>query len=704
MALNARHEGHSMSGMSGMSGMGGMNMPSYTDIQHYFWIFTGSIIAFAMLINILNFLLFRQRLSSLSARPISILATSYAVVTAITRELSQVSLPVYHFKQFKLRTPPLGPTFLVLAWLAAILSFSFYGYDTFDQRQWEDIAYRVGSLAVAELPLIFLLAGKQNLIGYAIGSSYERLNWLHRWVSRVFWVTVTIHMSFWFRSWARYNYIVRKLQIDRLTQTGFACWVILTAILLTSFLPVRKLSHEVFYALHVVLFAGLMGAIYLHLENSRVYFWVSVAIFFIDRVLRLCVTAWANIPLLHGRSQVWANNATLTPLPGNVTRLTIENPVISWSPGQHMFVSCHSLVPLQAHPFTAASLPSDGKLEFLVQAQKGGTRRLHRWAAKTHLLPNARPVADVPQQTKFIGLEGPYGAHRPLHQFSSVLLFAGSTGATFTMPLMRDIVRRWVHNEATVTRHIKFVWVIKAQNRLCWFQDVLERALQDVVELRANDGREVELEVSVYVTCDEELEAMRSSESGINGNTARVCAPREHGEAEIAPFATAPVTEDTGLLGQKANKPSPAVQEVTDDEKKGCGPDGGCCCKQAVSEDGIESAACTCCNPVDSSSSSSSSSPPSYSEKAQQPPHPHSHSPPMSNASLIKLHTGRPRIRPLMRALLEDAEGESAVLACGPQGLQDDVRRSAVALSDERAIHKGTGAQGLYLHLEGFGY
>lgn len=667
-----QHAGHSMGSMGSMGGMA--DMPSYTDIQHSFWIFTGSIIAFATLLNVFNFILFRQRISSLSARPRSILATSYATVTAITRELSHASLPVYRFKSIKLRTPQLGPTFLVLAWLAAILVFAFYGYDTWNTRQWEDIAYRAGALGVAELPLIFLLAGKQNLVGYVIGSSYERLNWLHRWVARIFWITITIHMSFWFRSWGRFNYIGRKLQIDYLTQTGFACYIILTAIVLSSFLPIRRLSHEVFYVLHVVLFAGLMGAIYLHLTDSKIYFWVSVVIFFVDRFLRLCVAGWVNLSFLHGKSKVWANAATLTPLPGNVTRLSIPQPVFKWQPGQHMFVSCHSLVPLQAHPFTASSLPSDGKLEFLIQAQKGGTRRFNRWAEKNHPLP-----ASTNLQTKYIGVEGPYGSHRPLHQFDSVVLFAGSTGATFTVPRMRDIVQKWMHDTPLVTRHVKFVWVIKSQNRLCWFQDVLERAMQDVSDLRSRHGREVQLDIDVYVTCDEELEATTSRDSG-------VCKQPEHGEAEIT---TARAVEATGLLEKKDDSPTIRVES----EKAGCAPDGGCCCKQAAEDDDdIEPQKC-CCAPAASSSSSAGSSRGSYDEKAKT-----------ATRSLLKLHVGRPRIRRIIEAVLQDAEGESAVISCGPQGLQDDVRRSAVSLSDERAVHKGTGAQGIYLHLEGFGY
>jgi hypothetical protein len=53
---------------------------------------------------------------------------------------------------------------------------------------------------------------------------------------------------------------------------------------------------------------------------------------------------------------------------------------------------------------------------------------------------------------------------------------------------------------------------------------------------------------------------------------------------------------------------------------------------------------------------------------------------------------------------LEQALGESAVVVCGPQGLVADVKHDVVCLSDERAVHKGTGAQGIYLHTESFGW
>ncbi len=661
-----------MGSMGSMGSTGGV--PGYFYMQRQLWVVIGSVIAFATLVNILNYLLLRHRLQCAKSNPVSIFWRSYATATAIVREFSQTSLPSYHAGPFTVRTPQIGRSSIVLSWMTTVLVFCFYKYDTFDQWSWEGIAYRCGCIALAQLPLVFLLAGKQNLIGYLTGTSYERLNWLHRWVARILWMTVTIHMGFWFRSWARYNYITTKLRTDYLTQTGFASWCILTVILVTSFYPMRKLSYEIFVISHIVLFAGFVGAIYLHVEFSYGYIWACVGIFFLDRVLRALLTLWANIAFLHrGRRGLWANQATLTPLPGNVTRISIDQPVITWKPGQHMFLSCHSVVPLQSHPFTASSLPTDGKLEFLVQAQRGGTRRFYRWASKYHNLPNAEIVPQP--ELKYVGIEGPYGSHRPLQQFDSVVLFAGSTGATFTMPLMRDIVRRWRDEPSrTVTKRIKFVWVIRSIDRSCWFQDQLQQALRDAADARVSSP-DLVLDVGVYVTCDEKLEP---TESG------SVCSPPSHGEARVAASpAFPPAEQEKKELAGHITKAVEVSSSLSSDH--GCMSDGGCCCKTGVDEEGIQPVCC-CRREAPTPVSSRST----ISEK---------------DATLqLKIHTGRPKVRPLIRRVLEEAEGESAVVVCGPRGLQDDVRRSVAYLSDERGVHKGTGAQGVYLHVEGFSY
>jgi len=67
-------------------------------------------------------------------------------------------------------------------------------------------------------------------------------------------------------------------------------------------------------------------------------------------------------------------------------------------------------------------------------------------------------------------------------------------------------------------------------------------------------------------------------------------------------------------------------------------------------------------------------------------------------------HSGRPDLYNLLWDILEQAEGETEVGVCGPLGLSADVRRTVVRYSDERRVHKGTGARGVYLHAKCFGW
>lgn len=693
MSLSARH-GDDAGGMAGMGDMPmSAGMPSYFWLEKMFWVVIGSAIAFATLINILNKILFRQRLRSLDAKPKSFFWTAYATSTAICREITSAALPTYHLpsafgrigNSFRLRTPSLGRTIIVLSYLIVVLVFCFYKYDLADQWSWEDIAYRCGCIAQAQLPLIFLLAGKQTIVGSLVGMSYERLQWLHQWTARILWLTATLHLVFWFRSWARYDYIKVKLTTDSMTQTGFAAWCILTAIVIASFAPVRRWNYELFLVTHIVLFAGLLGATMIHVDDGKNYVWACVALYLLDRVMRFAISLFLNLSIFHrGKSGLWANKATLTPLPGNVTRISIDNPSAKWKPGQHMFVSCHSVVPLQSHPFTIASLPSDGKMEFIVQAQNGGTKRFHRHASKFQSLPEYE-TADTTAQ-KLVGIEGPYGRIRPLPQFDSVVFFAGSTGATYTVPLMRDIVHRWRRANGTesqaVTKKIKFVWAVKSKDRMMWFQEQLERAMVDTAMASASQGH-LELDISIYVTCDEELDSQIP---------AQVCAPKpSRGQVELAPPLSVGIFDEKKTLQEQVEvKPLSSDQ----DSNVGCAPDGSCCCKKTVDEEGI-APVCCCSKPRKRSIASSSGTNSKQSSSTDSIVKPDSR---------LKILSGRPHPRTIIRRVLEEAEGESAIVVCGPQGLQDNVRRSVVSLSDERAVHKGTGAQGMYLHVEGFSY
>ena len=476
--------------------------------------------------------------------------------------------------------------------------------------------------------------------------------------------------------------------------------------------PIRGWSYEFFVIQHVVSFALLLAFAYIHTPvEMNAYIWIPVALFFFDRLFRAARAAYANLSIFHPSQKkqgqmrgFWACKAKLTPLPHDTTRIVIENPPISWAPGQHVFLSCHSIVPLQSHPFTIASIPEDGRMEFIVKAEKGGTRRFFRHAEKAHA------STETPTRTRTVAIEGPYGCLRPLRQFDSVVLFAGSTGATFTFPLLRDIIQAWRETASGVaqnstsffgrqsgaaTRHMRFVWVIKSRGQLEYFSEQLSSICAEFQTLQER-LRDIKLELTVYVTCDDSFtEEHKSLLSTLAAPGATSSKNNEHGAVQYRGRG------QSDQLANKTDAEKEMVREVmsieSDDQDKprgACGPDGTCCCRTTVDENTTADtiAPCCCCASTSRPASGVSSTPPA-SIKRQPVLHPS-----------ITVFSGRPKTKEIIRRSLEQALGESAVVVCGPQGLVTDVKQDVCSLSDERAVHKGTGAQGIYLHTESFSY
>ncbi|KAF2178690.1 hypothetical protein K469DRAFT_598531 [Zopfia rhizophila CBS 207.26] len=710
--------------------MGGMSMgglPPLKDFPKMYWAAVGSAIGVATLVNIFNHALHRQRLSAVQAgqpkpaKPKSLFFLSNATLFAITREASNFSIRI-PTKDRIFRLPTVGRTSLVLANMIVLIVLIFYGFDVNDRWSREDIGYRAGFVTISQLPLIFLLAGKNNIVGLLTGTSHERLNWLHRWCARCLLLTATIHMGYFFSDWAPYNYIGTQLKVNTLVWKGLVAWAMLVWIVFSSMTPIRGWCYELFVLQHLVSFAVLIGFVYIHTPAEvHIYIWIPVGLFFFDRVIRALRALYANVSFFHPQqrqngqmSGFWACKAEFTPLAHDTTRIVIQNPPISWTPGQHVFLSCHSIVPLQSHPFTVASIPQDGKMEFLVKAETGGTRHFFRHAEKT----NGLPASSNKSCTKTVAIEGPYGCLRPLRQFDSVVFLAGSTGATFTIPLLRDILQGWKENASTskqlsslfrtpvgaVARHVRFVWVVKSRGQLEWFSEQLSAVFSEYQNLQTQ-LRNIKLEITVYVTCDEsfteEHKTLLSTIAAPNLGTApnRPQEP-QHGAVELR-------SRLSSLNGkEKAAESKEKITEVTfmdpiSPNRTACGADQTCCCKATVSEPASPDiiSPCCCCK-VDGPSSNPSTRPlsltsstPSANQKQKLIVHPQ-----------ISVMCGRPRPKSIIRKSLEQALGESAVVVCGPQGLVADVKHDVVVLSDERAVHKGTGAQGIFLHTESFAY
>jgi hypothetical protein len=314
-----------------------------------------------------------------------------------------------------------------------------------------------------------------------------------------------------------------------------------------------------------------------------------------------------------------------------------------------------------------------------------------------------------------VAIEGPYGYLRPLRQFDSIVLLAGSTGVTFTVPLLRDALRGWEENarpnskthhdsffgkqSGSAIRSVRFVWVVKSKGQLGWFSEQLSSIYADFQNLQGQ-LRNIKLEMTVYVTCDdtftEEHKSLLSTITAPISNNALRKDP-EHGTVEYRKRFQATGQDDKIRKDESSVRElSSADSQLSEVQIESCGQNGTCCCRTDVDEklhSGGKAICCCSSNPNASRPTSQVSSTLPSSEEHNLLVHPS-----------ITVISGRPKTRDIIRRSLEQALGESAIVVCGPQGLVADVKQDVCSLSDERAVHKGTGAQGIYLHTESFGY
>jgi len=246
------------------------------------------------------------------AAPSNVLSTSIACVTAICREVSYAQWTPRNSRYFKI--PPVGTIALIVGYLAWVILLEFVNNTVEGAQHFTSLGVRAAWLGVAQVPLLILLAGKNNLIGAVAGVSYERLNVLHRWVARVLFFLVTLHMIFVHLAWNAYSLRPLEYATDSCIPTGWAVYAILIWMNLSTIAPIRNFSYEFFIIQHIVTFFGFIIAIMMHLPStalySRVYIYIPIALYFLDRLIRSSRYAWNNIR---------PGRATLTSLEGGAT-------------------------------------------------------------------------------------------------------------------------------------------------------------------------------------------------------------------------------------------------------------------------------------------------------------------------------------------------------------------------------------------------
>jgi len=627
-----------MGDMGGMGMSGGMDMasaglftPVNEAIAHGFWYAIAAIVGLLGCVRLVSILQSRsrQRLHKINphcvpSRPRGLLSQMYATATATAREIAY-SQPIYFTGRFSRYFSPLpvGRWMLLAVYWIVILIFLWSNTilkpsDPMYAYKWEKVGFRAAWVSIAQIPFIYLLSTKFNLISLLTGISYERLNWLHRWAARTVFLTVIVHWSFFLREWWLADFVQLEIQMMPMVMYGFGAFGTIAWMILSGFGFFRAMNYEIFVLQHIAAAGVLLWLLFCHVPSyARYNVYMSIGFVAFDWGVRIVWNVLRNTHLFgHAGLRRPGYGAQLETLPGDMVRLTIEDVDFKWTPGQHAFLSVPELRPFEMHPFTIANASSgtshqqSERMTMLIKAHSGFSKSLHKAALKH---------SDSPKQFRAF-LTGPWGMPPDLLHYDTVILIACASGASFTTPLLENLVR-----EQGCVRTITLHWIIRSADHMEWYEDTL----RSLVETARSSN--ISLQIVVYVTDPERVNSH-------------------------LPLTTDPKNTALVALDSKPEHASSSSSITTS------------------AEEDAQSSTSLCGKDI------------------------------RRTSSLSVRYAGRPTVASMIRPGVEGALGETAVVCCGGLAITAQVRTFVATLSDERAVHKGTGAQGIFLFTETYGW
>lgn len=399
------------------------------------------------------------------------------------------SLLIYQPPQIPVinRALPSNGTSLVVAGYFALNIFVHLYRLPFEARHFFAFADRAGFVFIVNLPLLYLLAAKNQPLKLLTGHSYEALNIYHRRVGEWMCFEALVHFvgmvtwrvylePEWLATESIWHYFTHPLVLE-----GIGAFVAYESLYFTSLGSFRQRWYELFLASHVALQIAALVFVWFHFFTSRPYVLAALVIFISDRVVwrigMKSVTLPANVEVLEdGETVLLSANWDIPP--ANKKRAPWEvlghNILHGWQPADHVFISIPSLGgsnALQVHPFTIASaapgrsgMVTRARLALLIRAYSGFT---------SELLGYARSKSTISVRT-----DGPYGSQDPLHALrasKTAVLIAGGSGIAVVFPLLWDLAITHPGK-----RKIYLMWVIHSRSQRSWVSadrlDELRRA------------------------------------------------------------------------------------------------------------------------------------------------------------------------------------------------------------------------------------
>ena len=324
------------------------------------------------------------------------------------------------------------------------------------------ITKRFGEIAASQFPLHYMLSMKTRLspLSFALNSSHEELMPYHQLSGRLIWFLLLQHGIWYINFFVQKGILLQKLTTSRAVILGVIGILFINIIASSSLAAVRKWNYRLFFVVHLILGVTLPPLLFFHAHHMRIYMVEALVLFIIDIVCRKLDTV--------------TGFATITKVPQ--TKLIKLNVLLPESklarfratPGQHVYISLpsestppHTSSPsvhdLLYNPFTVADVSETG-ITLVLRALKGPTTRALDSLTR---LTKARPP---------INIEGPYGSSKKfpsLATYDRILLVAGGVGATYILPIYRDL-KDQLETEGRNSDSVRLVWSMRSGAETLW--------------------------------------------------------------------------------------------------------------------------------------------------------------------------------------------------------------------------------------------
>lgn len=422
------------------------------------------------------------------------------------------------------------------------------------------VANRAGVLSFANLPLLILYSGRNNVLLWLTNWTHSTFLLLHRWVAVICVIQACLHSVLWLHLHVAYYHDHSEVAVIPYWYWGIIATVALSLMLPLSVLPIRQKMYEFFHAAHIVLAILTIVGCWYHIIYRYQRQWgyetwvlVAIAVWSFEWVLRGARVARngvkrayltridedylrIDVPGVHCRGhayfyfptlswRVWESHpfsvaGSITPLPAgavvsDVPSPSPENEKVTGVGSQTIVVTASSSDSVQVDTAINGSVG----ITLFVRVHGGITSHLASRAGSANGLP-ILIESSYGHESKLY----PDGGHAsPSAEYPNLIVIAGGVGITAVPPAISDAQSLYKPLGST-----KLYWGVREQAR------GLVRSVQHMLADGATADTEVRQharwgDVDVQISMGErfDLRAVIEADvsSFIGGTTVMVCGP-----------------------------------------------------------------------------------------------------------------------------------------------------------------------------------